>query len=95
MSMVNENTLVVGMVSEKNAHHEAKVLEEMRALGGNTLSLGETGVDIRFDSKLPEPVRGVLYLPILQLLAFYRARAKELDPDNPTNLTAVVQLNFE
>jgi glucosamine--fructose-6-phosphate aminotransferase (isomerizing) len=39
-------------------------------------------------------VRGVLYLPILQLMAFYRSSAKGLNPDRPTNLTAVVKLDF-
>jgi glucosamine--fructose-6-phosphate aminotransferase (isomerizing) len=65
----------------------------MRALGGTTLSLGESRADVAFHSGIPENARGVLYLPVLQLMAFYRSRAKGLNPDRPTNLTAVVTLD--
>jgi glucosamine--fructose-6-phosphate aminotransferase (isomerizing) len=94
MSMVNEKAVVVGMLSEANRIHEMKVLSEMKALGGTVTSLGETGADIEFKSGIPEGVRGVLYLPVLQLMAFYRSVAKGLNPDRPKNLTAVVQLNL-
>jgi glucosamine--fructose-6-phosphate aminotransferase (isomerizing) len=94
MSMVNENAVVVGMLSDANRVHEAKVLEEMEALGGTVASLGEKEADIQFESEIPESVRSVLYLPVLQLMAFYRSLAKGLNPDRPTNLTAVVKLNL-
>lgn len=92
MSMVNEHALVVGLVSEKNFEHEVAVLREMKALGGNILALGESGLDVCFDSGLPEAGRAVLYLPVLQLMAFYRSLAKGLNPDQPKNLSAVVVL---
>jgi glucosamine 6-phosphate synthetase-like amidotransferase/phosphosugar isomerase protein len=34
----------------------------------------------------------VLYLPVLQMMACYRAVAKGLNPDQPHNLDAVVRL---
>jgi glucosamine--fructose-6-phosphate aminotransferase (isomerizing) len=94
MSMVNGQAVILGLVSEGNFKHEIKVLNEMQALGGTVLSLGESGVDMAFESGLPESVRGVLYLPILQLMAFYRSRAKGLNPDRPNNLSAVVKLDL-
>ena len=94
MSMVNENAVVVGMLSDANRVHEAKVLSEMETLGGTVASLGEKDADVEFNSEIPESVRGVLYLPVLQLMAFYRSVAKGLNPDRPTNLTAVVKLDF-
>lgn len=94
MSMVNEMTVMVGLLSDANRVHEAKVLEEMRALGGTVASLGESEADVCFESNVPESVRGVLYLPVLQLMAFYRSVAKGLNPDRPANLTAVVKLNL-
>jgi len=94
MSMVNEKAVVVGMLSERNFSYEQAVLDEMRALGGKTVSLAEADADVTFGSGVPESVRGVLYLPVLQLMAFYRSLAKGLNPDRPSNLTAVVQLNF-
>lgn len=92
MSMVSQNTLVVGLLSEKNSSHEQAVLYEMQALGGQVLSLAESGARVAFGSGLPESARNVLHLPVLQLMAFYRSLAKGLNPDQPKNLTAVVRL---
>lgn len=94
MSMVNEKAVVVGMLSDVNRPHEAKVLSEMKTLGGTVLSLGEQGADVSFESGLPECVRGVLYLPVLQLMAFHRSITRGLNPDRPQNLTAVVKLDI-
>ncbi|MGB8984134.1 MAG: SIS domain-containing protein [Anaerolineales bacterium] len=94
MSMVNQNAVVVGMLSDANRAHEAKVLSEMEALGGTVAGLGESEADVVFGSGIPESVHGVLYLPVLQLMAFHRSIAKGLNPDRPKNLTAVVQLNL-
>jgi glucosamine--fructose-6-phosphate aminotransferase (isomerizing) len=94
MSMVNERAVVVGMLSETNRLHEAKVLSEMKTLGGTVIGFGENDADVQFASGIPEQARGVLYLPVLQLMAFYRSVAKGLNPDRPANLTAVVKLDF-
>jgi glucosamine--fructose-6-phosphate aminotransferase (isomerizing) len=67
----------------------------MGALGGNVISLAESDADLSFASGLPEAVRNVLYLPPLQLMAYFRAVAKGLNPDNPMHLSAVVELELE
>ncbi len=94
MSMVNEKAVVIGLLSDTNRVHEAKVLSEMKMLGGTVTSLGEVDADVEFKSGVPESVRGVLYLPILQLIACYRSVTKGLNPDRPANLTAVVKLDL-
>ena len=94
MSMVNGNALVVGMLSDANRVHEAKVLSEMKMLGSTVAGLGESDADVEFKSGIPESVRAVLYLPVLQLMAFYRSVAKGLNPDKPNHLTAVVKLDL-
>ncbi len=93
-AMVGESTMVVGLLSEANRASEEQVLADMRQLGGHTTSLGETDADITFASHLPEAVRNVLYLPVLQLMAYYRSLRKNLDPDRPHNLDAVVHLEW-
>ncbi len=92
MSMITENAVVVGLVSEKNSRQERSVLDEMEAKGARILSLAETGANVNLESDIPECARSVLYLPVLQLMAYYRSLAKGLDPDHPNNLTAVVSL---
>jgi len=95
MSMVNPKAVVLGMLSDANRVHEEKVLSEMKVLGGTVLSFAETNADITLASGVPESVRGVLYLPVLQLMAFYRSIAKGLNPDRPENLSSVVKLDFQ
>jgi len=94
MSMVNEKAVIAGLLSESNISHEKAVLNEMQVLGGKTVALAESDADISFKSRIPESARGVLYLPVLQLMAFYRSLAKGLNPDRPKNLMAVVQLDL-
>jgi glucosamine--fructose-6-phosphate aminotransferase (isomerizing) len=93
MAMVDQAAAVVGLRSSTRSSHEQAVLTEMRVLGAYTLSLGEDDADVAFESGLPEEIRNVLYLPVLQLMAYYRALVKGLDPDNPRNLNAVVYLD--
>jgi glucosamine--fructose-6-phosphate aminotransferase (isomerizing) len=92
MSMVNENAAVIGLLSEKNRSYEEDVLIEMKTLGGHVLSLAENNADVSFNSGLEELIRNILYLPVLQIMAFYRSMSKGLDPDSPRNLSAVVHL---
>ena len=91
-SMAGPGSLVVGLLSETNRSLESAVLEDVRALGARTLSLAEREADVTFDSVLPGPTRNVLYMPALQLMAYYRAVAKGRNPDRPRNLDAVVKL---
>lgn len=91
-SMVTESTLVVGLLSEQNRNYEEAVLQDMRALGGNILTIGETGCDISFHSGVEEVIRNILILPLGQLMALERALAKDLNPDRPNNLSAVIEL---
>lgn len=94
MSMAGETAVVVGLLSDKNYEYERAVLNEMQAKGARILALSETRGDVVFASGIPEEVRGVLYLPVLQLMAFYRSLAKGLNPDSPKHLTAVVTLDL-
>jgi glucosamine--fructose-6-phosphate aminotransferase (isomerizing) len=95
-SMAGSTALVAGLLSDACRDYEAAVLDEVRGLGARMFVLAEgadgRAVDVAFHSGLPEPVRNVLYLPVLQLTAYYRSLAKGLNPDRPHNLDAVVKL---
>jgi glucosamine--fructose-6-phosphate aminotransferase (isomerizing) len=98
-SMVDERTLVVGLLSDAAREAEAAVLREMKDLGATVLALAEAGDGLDwadhvvcFEADLPELARLPLYLPVLQLLAYYRSVGKGLNPDAPRHLDAVVQL---
>lgn len=92
-SMVTAQTLVVGMSSQLLAAKEDAVLSDMRALGGQTLSIGPTTTaDMQWDATVPEACNGMIALPLVQSIAYSRATARGLNPDQPTNLNAVVFL---
>jgi glucosamine--fructose-6-phosphate aminotransferase (isomerizing) len=101
MSLADEHTLVVGLLSDTGLAEELSVLKDMKELGARTLALAEDTslfagwqpdhvVELR--SGLDEWERGPLYLPIVQRIAYHRALAKGLNPDRPRNLQAVVEL---
>jgi glucosamine--fructose-6-phosphate aminotransferase (isomerizing) len=101
MSLADEHTLVVGLLSDTGLAEELSVLTDMKELGARTLALAEDAslfagwqpdhvVELR--SGLDEWERGPLYLPIVQRIAYHRALAKGLNPDRPRNLQAVVEL---
>jgi glutamine---fructose-6-phosphate transaminase (isomerizing) len=100
MSMVDERTLVIGLLGDETCEHEAAVLRDMQARGAQVLALrASCAVDladahvVQIPADGPAWSRPVLYLPALQLLAYYRALANGQNPDQPTNLTAVVSLD--
>ncbi len=93
MSMVTPQTLVVALLSDSARAQEEAVVRHMAGLGAHTLTLAERGADVSFDSGVPELMRGVLYLPVLQLMACYRSISKGLDPDRPHNLSKVIELD--
>jgi glucosamine--fructose-6-phosphate aminotransferase (isomerizing) len=94
VARIEPETLVVGLLSDASRLYEEPVLQEVRELGGRTLSLAEAGADVSFQSGLPEPLRGVLYLPVLHLLAYYRAVAAGLNPDKLKNLPPFIEFDW-
>lgn len=100
-SMVDEETLLIGLLSDSARRYEVALLAEMRGYGAKTLVLAEEGGsgELSADYVVPlrcgltEMARGLLFMPLLQLLAYHRAMAKGLDPDRPRNLEPVVLLD--
>ena len=102
IALVDDEHLIVGLLSDSAREYELGVLRDLRARGGHTLAmgqdvdplLGEVGsVFDLYAPKVSERARAVLYLPLLQLLAYYRAMARELDPDRPRNVEMAIRLD--
>lgn len=94
ISMAGAGSVVIGLLSDENREWELAVMNECAALGSRVISLADADADVCLESNLPEAIRNVLYLPVLQLMAFYRSMAKGLNPDRPENLSAVVKLDL-
>jgi len=102
MSMVDNQSLVMGLLHDSSREQQLAVLRDMKALGARIMGLLHDDADhhngaldeaVMFHSGIPEIWRAPLYLPVLQLTAYERAMHKGLNPDLPTNLTSVVVLN--
>lgn len=101
MSVVDDHSLVVCFVSDSEQEAEVRVVRDMQKLGARILVLTEdasqadwSGIEyvVELKSGLKEWERGALYLPFIHWMDYYRTLAKGLDPDQPTNLSAVVEL---
>jgi len=98
-SVVDEKTLIIALTSQKAFSWEKEVILEMIDLGATILHLGKSPLhsprttEITFpEETLDDFSLPVLYLPFLQLLGYYRAKNKGLNPDSPRHLTKVVKI---
>ena len=99
-SMVDERTLVVGLVSPSATAAETQVLREMLDFGGTVVAVGPATdaptdsryVQIEMPAGLSEVAQLPFYMPALQLLAFNQAMRKGLNCDSPRNLHAWIKL---
>jgi len=100
MSLVDHEHLIVALISDAMRGYEIGVLADLKARGARVLAIAEGtaglgGVaDDCLDlcSGLSEAARSVLYLPALQLLAYYRAIGRGLNPDRPRNVVMAIRL---
>ena len=101
MSVVDDHSLVVCLVSDKEQEAEMRVARDMQKLGARILILIEEASKadcsgfkyvVELNSGLKDWERGALYLPFIHWMDYYRTLAKGLNPDQPSNLTAVVEL---
>ncbi len=97
MSLVDADSLVIGLVGRSAAQHEIRVIREMATMGAATFAISQVESGFRNQISLPTELPvfcvPVLHLPPLQLLAYWRALAKGCDPDQPQNLSAVISLD--
>jgi len=100
-SIVDNKTLVIIFLSDSGKDYETTLLKDIKDLGAKTLVICEKATKeiidlgdyiVKLDSGLSDYARLTLYMPITQLLGYFRAIFKGLDPDNPKNLTQVVIL---
>ena len=92
-SIADEGTLVVLLVEDPFDWH-GKLTKEFQGQGAKVLTVGrkDTGADYFIEvPELNPPGNLVLYTPVIQLLAYYKAVKRGLNPDNPRFLSKVVK----
>jgi glutamine---fructose-6-phosphate transaminase (isomerizing) len=100
-AVIDKNSLVTIFLTNKGVEYELQVAKEMKELGAELLILGDKIPDnfyklteniIDLGENVSEWIRGILFLPFIQLLSYYKALKKGLDPDNPKNLSYFVEI---
>ena len=101
-SIVGPETLVVFLISEQGYDAECDVLQEIKGLGGTTLTVvnradarvrDASDLLVELNLELPELTRLAPYIFAGQLVGLYTGLRKGLDPDNPRHLSRVVELS--
>lgn len=97
-SMVDDRTLVVGLLSKEAEGQELRVMREMHEIGAQLLLIGEAPpanlakATVAIGGATPAALSAPLYLPTLHYLAYHRAKSKGISPAHPRNLTFAVEL---
>jgi glutamine---fructose-6-phosphate transaminase (isomerizing) len=100
-SLIDENTLVIGMYSRGGLKYEAQLMNELTTRhGATTLAIvpqagwetGRVSASISVNSDWPDGYLGLAYLPVGQLASFYCAAAKGLNPDTARHHTPYVEI---
>ncbi|MCR8642458.1 SIS domain-containing protein [Paenibacillus sp. N1-5-1-14] len=100
-SIVEPGTIVCLLLSQTARAYELKVAQEMKDYGAEVILIAAiAGEDTAFAdlvievglAQVSDEARSVLYLPAAQYLGYYTAYGLGLNPDEPRNLTQVVQI---
>jgi glutamine---fructose-6-phosphate transaminase (isomerizing) len=98
ISIIKENCLTVILTNQSILDFEQAVIKDVQKYNGAVLAVGELPDGFVADYQLnvgtgfSDVSREILYLPLLQLLAYYRTLKLQLNPDQPRNLSQVVKL---
>lgn len=100
-SMADENMLVTFFISNQARDAEIKLMQDVNDLGAKILAIcdsadaaisGAADYVVELNSGLSDYARLILYMPITQLLGYYQSLSKNLNPDEPVNLSQVVEI---
>lgn len=98
---VDKNSLIILFLSDKAINYELNLAQELKENGANLLILSDimpkefynlTNNIVEVGEKINEWLRGILFLPVIHFLSYYRAIKKGLNPDKPKNLTYFVEI---
>ena len=96
---MNNEWLVISLITGKDEDLSRKVLKISKSWGAHTLSIIEPGLNIAAESDhcltLPIHVDDLLaplvYLPPMQLLAYFLTVARGMNPDAPTSMNSILE----
>lgn len=103
MSTAAKQTLMIILCCEPARIYEEPLAKDLKSLGAKVLVIhdGQSGIfsrhadyEVITGGGINDALKPLLYMPLLQLLAYYHALSKGINPDQPKNLSQVVELNI-
>jgi glucosamine--fructose-6-phosphate aminotransferase (isomerizing) len=98
-SNVDERMLVTAFMSDTAMDEEIQFIMDMKAFGGNTWAICERAKEalqadsiLELNSGVSQLARAPLYLPAVQLMAYYLSLSRGLNPDKPERLSYWVDI---
>ncbi len=100
MVMIDHNSLVMISLSEGGFEYQRDLINDLLKKGATVITYSELpsqplpGVKLQVSSshQLGAAVRGLHLIFLLQMLAYYKARQKKVNPDQPEGLSAWIKL---
>lgn len=98
ISIVTESTAVVVLEGLRERDYISDVEADVKRFGAYVIAVApyhseNADTSVKLPDGLSDIARCALYLPPVQLIAYYRALALNLNPDQPRNLNQVVVLH--
>lgn len=100
MVLIDDKTLVLACITEEGMEYQEALITDLVEKGATVVTYSEVphepipGVRLQVDSgeKLGPAARGMHFIFLPQILAYYKAREKGVDPDRPEGLSAWIKL---
>ncbi|GMA62199.1 SIS domain-containing protein [Alicyclobacillus fastidiosus] len=98
--MIRENNFVIVIMSDQDNKYEVDLVNDLVKKGATVLCVSDLQqsnvhqavTQVTFGERLHHVARGIPFILIAQLTAYYKAVANGVDPDNPDGLSAWIEL---
>lgn len=98
--MIRKNSFVITILSEQDNQYEADLVNDIVKKGSTVLCYSDlpnhkidpSVTQVTFGETLQHAARGIPFILIAQMTAYYKAIANGVNPDNPDGLTAWIKL---
>lgn len=98
--MIGEDTLVIAAVTENNIRSQIDLIKDIVKKGAKVIVYSNTGIEdidgvllqVSSDARVDYAVRGIPFINICQMVSYYKAIGRNVNPDKPTGLDAWIKL---
>lgn len=96
--IINGKTLVIAAISDINSEFEKALINDLKKKNCFIVSVSDLPLDIEgttnfcVGEKLQYPALGIPFINVAQMITYYKAKERNINPDAPTGLEAWIRL---